>query len=257
MRRPFLLVHCAVLLFGLGCGGVKKSPIDGLSEQEYETLQSVNEAQGNTIRGAQLAFGSFTPMLINNNKAQSTADSLRNSGCGQTLRPGDSSYTTTWNSLWEVSSAGCPIYLHESAFFNHDSGQWSMNRLITVKSTDLRTLNGLVTLSMSGNITTHVTGGGKSMVGTVNYSQFEMEKIGAVTAQIAFSQQSVGADGSGSLDFNLEAAGHKVVASIAWRSAGADAVYKVNGHETERKAFDDAFSSFELTEIMDRVLQMR
>jgi hypothetical protein len=242
----------------LGCKGLAKSPIAGLSPQDYNTVQSVNDAQAITIQAAQGSASGIRHFVIDPGKLTKTAAALDNSGCKQTILA-PQGFDHSWQGEWDLDNSDntCPIYLRQHESFEHASGTWTRSRVVAVRDPELRSLNGLDSLNQSGSFTVHTVNEQKILSGTVKYTSLQMEVIGAVNATITFNQTSFQGTSSGSVNLSLAAGATQVNASITFTDSAEAAQFKVNGQETDPDAFEGVFSSFELTEIMDRALDMR
>ena len=118
----------------------------------------------------------------------------------------------------------------------------------------MSTLAGLNALSLRATLNSATDPSGlHTVTGSVHYQSFTVATVGAVQADILIGDKN----GLSFATLTLSTPTFRVVADITLERSTSKRFYSVNGQVTDPATFNGMFSAFELTEIMDRSLQMR
>lgn len=259
MRTAYILIG-AVFITNLGCHNAKLGPSADsrvFSKSTLSQINAINDAQGNFLQVANTALPT-TPSASKANPGTSDQvgqmiQLIQDGKCLQKRQVPDDRYDHPWQAEWQISSETCPVFVYEYSEFNYEKGKWLFNRTLSSRSSGFQSLSNVEQISLRGSLTVSENSRHERLVsGKITYQPFSVDGVGLVRAEIVVTQVS---GDSGSVALALQAGMQLTQAVVYWNSSGR--FFQMNGVQIEEKGFADMFSSFGLTEIMDRALKMR
>ena len=221
-----------------------------LAAVDTQTLTTVNSAQSDTVTAAQVAFE--PPATAPTGRVQQLAQLITNGKCTQTKTAAGTRYDHPWQGEWEVSSDSCPVLVHEYSAFDFDHGIWRYDLTLTPISTDFKKLAGFDSIRAHGSIkTANGANGLRSASGQIVYQPFTVAGVGQVNAQITVTPTG---SSSGLVILDFTANSTTVRAVGAWD--GTNRQYTVNQKPMDFQTFQQLFSSFQITDLMDRAANL-
>lgn len=242
----------AVFFATSACVGAKLPssaiPPSVLTKPEIDQLKRINQVQSDALEAARVAFSTTSP---SNDHVGEMVKLIKAGGCAQKLVAEDGDLTRSWQAEWRINGDACPLTVDQTSAFDLTKAQWNLIRNLSSRSDDFKKLSMLDGISMTGTLTVkRGSKGEKSVNGKFLYQPFSVGDLGPVRAEIKIAGSSIYGDAFLTLQFGMTVK----LASYRWNSLGR--FFAVDGVQMDEKAFGELFSSFELTEIMDRAAKM-
>ncbi len=259
--RKTLFLFAVALTFLAGCGVETQlrgsQDRGGLSDVEYNQLYEINFLHGDNIEARKAVFsGLFQPAA--SEKVQKLAKLIADNCTGSGIIP-DNEMSGSINHQ-EIAGASCPIRWIRDRTFNRGTNAVFFNDNFETNSNDYLKESRVRWRRISGNysIKKDPNTGVQTVSGVLTVNGFEIQGFGKLTGGISVhGNYPPGNRGTGSVILNLSNGRWQHSAAISWDLVKFDPVYFINGKKVERKVFEELFSGFELTKIMENSINMR
>jgi hypothetical protein len=257
-------VRLAYILAGLACSallGCHDNSLEPhgptvLDATRMDRIRNINYAVGDALgaiqQSSQVAADDKTlapiPVVPPDARQLKMAKmiALLKGACTQTGQP----LTGVQTGQWQVGGTNCPVTVLQHSELTLPT-KWTAGLKLTSQSA-FSTASGLDQFQVDGGLEkTQVVDGALAVIGGFTISPFNVAGIGSVHADITLVP--VTAKGS-ALTLNLSSNDVSVTAMVRWDASRVS--YIVNGTLMDEKSFNDLFSSFNLTEIMDHAKSM-
>lgn len=245
----------------VACSGVdpksKVDPETGLNEGQKGQMKTINTSFDEVNEAIQLAWGSGASPLASE-KVNKMVALLKGADCVRTYRAPSDVYDRDWSGVHEIKGNTCPIYLYQYSQFSKTTNEWAYLENFQVKANEFAALSTLQSVQSEGLLRAEKNGVRTKIVGEVKYTNFRVKDIGPLALSLRTSQEYIGERGGGSLTFLLEARRKfKHTLLVSWNLSKDSPTYRLNGREIDQLAFDEMFSAYKLTEMIDRSKKMR
>ncbi len=261
MRKTLFLLAVAIS-FITACGedtGLRGSrDRGGLSNSEFDTLKGINEIQGSNLQVVEDLYSTFVPPAAGSEKLSKMSKMVADNCASSGRIPADE-MTGANNTQTIANGVGqCPIYWHRERSFSPGSGTMIFIDNFETRSNEYLELAPVRWRRVSGDYRRTVNGTTRGVRGSMTYSEFEVVGVGKLRGGITVDAQYPTTDrGGGYVSLTLASSRWNHTGVIQWDVRKFAPQYYVNGNEVERKVFDELFSSYGLTKIMENSLKMR
>lgn len=262
MQKTLTILAVFIALL-TACGedlGLRKDRIGKLTDRDQTVLLAINEIQNDNIAARQDSGHGFLAAPVSE-KVAKMSERMRKPYCVHNAILDDHDDLSGETKTQTINGTDCPVYWFRERGFDRSSGVWHMRDKLVVLNEDFRKLSGMKMRTVAGDYGVRKVGGVTTISGDIALNDFELTEYGKITGNIRTDQRYDGDEGSGSIVFRISSpmmGSHR--AEIHWnvrRTSDITTTYLVDSVRVEKKEFEQLFSSFELSKIMDNSLDMK
>lgn len=230
----------------------------GLSDTDFDTLKGVNEVQENNAKVVNGLYAFSTEPIAANEKLLKMTKMVADN-CASSGRLPDDEMTGANNAQTVANGAGnCPIYWHRERSFSSGSGTMIFIDNFETRSNEYLEMSPIRWRRVSGDYRRFMNGTTRVVRGSMTFSEFEVVGVGKLRGGITIDSQYPTTDrGGGYVSLTIASARWSHTGRVQWDVRNFAPQYYVNGNEVDRKVFDELFSSYGLTKIMENSMKMR
>jgi hypothetical protein len=265
MRKALFLFTVALSLL-TACGedvGLRgKTDRGGLSDSDYTAIKTINALQLDNMQ----ARDSVYPMMetdvdssaVGNGNLEKMAKSIAENCSSSGKIPKDEMGGANNTQTVANGSGNCPIYWHRQRSFIPATQTFVFIDNFEARSPEYLAMAPVVARRISGDFRASWSGTTRNVLGSMTFSEYEIKGLGRLRGGITIQASYPTTDrGGGSVSLTLVAPRWQHTATVQWSVQKFSPAFYIDGNEVDRKTFDELFSSFELTKIMENSLKMR
>jgi hypothetical protein len=231
-----------------------------MTPEQYAQIRALNQSMLDAKEAVTLALSGITLSEAPSEKAQKLAALIKASTCTRTHEPDLEDFTRTWKGQTTLEGGACAVNLSHKAGYDSAARSWSIDESFSVVSADFQKESQLRSYSNEGVLVYKNLGtAGSQVEGRISYLNFKGQDLGLVYANANLRQNYTSTGrGSGRIILTLEARlkwRHTI--TLLWRLPDLKITYQIDGRDIDAKTYNELFSGFKLTEIIDRSMKMR
>jgi len=249
----------------MGCGPGKKprsklGTSQGANPVEDQTLLSINETQLDLMRAVEkvVARKPGNPLAgLAKSRSEKMADAIKT---GDKLNCDRSEWIYS-DKQYALRVQGdypaCPIVLKKGWIYTKQN-TWKFYHSFIAHNAEFREMIMLQSLEGKGTLRAREADGGTQVLGEIGYSNIvvsgsKQKSSLEVRSNLFFGEGEM----TGSIGLRLQIGEQVTSASMSWSEASDEPIYLINGQSVAQKTFDERFSAFDFSEIVDRSRDLR